>query len=121
MHFDDMIDPIWKRFFDYRFKKFTDLSDEKAIKAAFYWAIKDSSEQIYSEASITPEVVRSGGDDYLRHIEERRGYEIGKEINSNDKLFRLTESTDHYHKIIRKEVFIIKLEKRPSTNTFTGE
>lgn len=107
MHYDDMIDPIWVSFCKYK-DHFRGLSEDKAVCAAFYKAIKDHTSQLSS--SVVIDTFMNTDEDFVKYSEEKRGMEIGKEINAVDELHNTRIIERPYGTDIIKEVFVIKLK-----------
>lgn len=111
MHFDDMIDPIFLDFKKNKEKFMNEhFPESRAEKAAFYWALKENIEQFSSKIIIHPVQEEAGGDAYVKYQEEKRGYEIGKSINENEKVCETFIKDGIMGKEVIKNVFLVKLK-----------
>ena len=118
MHFNGMIDPIYKDF-EELYRKFYNsphiagLADreERARGAAFNHALKKNIEQLSSETIVDQNIIENDDGGYLKHQEERRGYEIGKAINERNDLCRCYNEKSFMGVTTRKTIFIVKLSE----------
>ena len=93
--------------------KFSDGRPEnKAVAAAFSWALKDHIEVLRSDIVLHPHEEEHGGESYLKYAEEKRGYEIGKAINENKEVHNFYDLDELMGRKLIKEVFVIKVNKK---------
>ena len=124
MHYDELFEPIYKTFMEKKDRLSAEHPEAQKIKKAFYFAICEHVEKLSSSTHIDNDTIERGGDEYILHQEEMRGYELGKAINENPELYRqhttktINETPELYRqhttktiidKKIVKEVFLIRV------------
>ena len=118
MHYHDMIKPIFEKFEEYYLKFYHDSRinskidvEKRARGAAFYQVLKDYLKQLYVESMVDQHVLDASDDEYLKYESDRIGYEIGNTINKEPQVFNEIITEDFIGKKIRKEVFVVILNK----------
>lgn len=111
LHYDDMIGPIYSEFTSLLLKYNSEIDNEdRAMQVAFFVSLKNNIEVLQSEIAITEECIRNDKG-YIKHLEEKRGHEIGKAINERPDLHNTSIRDMVYCTMIRKQVFVVKLKE----------
>ena len=113
MHYEDIVKPIYESFLKHKetFELSGRHTSDSAIKAAFYQAICYCTEQFFVENTIDHIILKEGGDDYSRHIEEKTGLKIGDAINKNPVVQDIYIENSPMGRRTRKTVCLIKINR----------
>lgn len=84
---------------------------ERAEAVAFWHTIKESMTKLSQEMRIDRVALEHTDNDYIKHVNEKVGYEISRAINERPEYHNTIEEDSFMGKTVTKEVYVLDLTK----------